>query len=360
MPDHASAPVVVVAEAGINHNGSLDRARAMVRAAAECGADFVKFQTFKAEKSITPNTAKVGYQKASTGSGDQLDMVKPLELPFEAFRVLAVECQKCSIGFASTPFDDESADFLNDIGVPWIKIPSGEITNAPLLLHIARFGRPVVMSTGMATLEDIERALGVLAYGYSSSRNVLPSEADFAAAFRSADGKAALMEKVTLLHCTSEYPAPLEHVNLRAMGTIADTFGLPVGYSDHTVGIVASLAAAARGAVLIEKHFTLDRSLPGPDHGASLEPAELAQLVSGVRDVTRALGSDRKVPTPTEVETAALMRKSLVAVRAIAAGEPLTTVNLGVLRPGTGISAFRYWSLLGTPAPRALKTGELL
>ncbi len=354
-------PVYVIAEAGVNHNGSLERALALIDAAADAGADAVKFQTFKAEAEISRHAPKADYQVASTGSAEtQLEMVRKLELDAGAHRKLVERCVARRIQFLSSPFDLESVDFLaRDLDLPTIKIPSGEITNAPLLLRIARHGKPAILSTGMSDLGDIERALGVLAFGYCQPQGE-PSTAAFEAAYLSPAGREALKEKITVLHCTTEYPAPLEDVNLRVMATLRAAFDLPVGYSDHTRGIVVPIAAAALGAVVIEKHFTMDRSLPGPDHKASLEPRELAAMVSGIREVELALGGTRKLSSPSEIKNKPIARKSIVAARAIAEGEVFDESNLTTKRPGTGRSPMDFWSVIGTRAGRAYSEDEAL
>lgn len=351
---------LIIAEAGVNHNGSLEMAIELIDAAAEAGADIVKFQTFKSEAVISRFAKKAEYQQKATGSDEtQLEMVKRLELGLEAHQQLLTHCRQRQISFLSTPFDIQSVKLLvDDIGVEKLKIPSGEITNAPLLLRIAQTRRPVILSTGMSLLGEIEQALGVLAFGYTKSNESKPSLAAFESAYCSAEGQAALKRYVTLLHCTTEYPAPLEDVNLQVMDTMKRAFGLPVGYSDHTQGIVVPIAAVALGAVVIEKHFTLDRNLPGPDHKASLEPLELGKMVDAIRQVEIALGNRRKIPAPSELKNRSVARKSLVAATAIVAGEKLTAENVTTKRPGDGISPMRYWELLGQIANKAYQVDE--
>ena len=352
--------VFVIAEAGVNHNGSLDMALDLIDEAAKAGADAVKFQTFRSEKVISLNAAKADYQKKNTGSDEsQLDMVRKLELSRGEHRHLVAHCRRAGILFLSTPFDVASLRFLaRGLRVPQLKIPSGEVTNAPLLLEFALTGLPLVLSTGMSTLGEVEEALGVLAYGFLRGRRGAPSRADFLAAFSDPKGQALLRRRVTLLHCTTEYPAPFADVNLRAMDTLSAAFGLPVGYSDHTPGIAIPIAAAARGAVLVEKHFTLDRTLPGPDHRASLEPAELAAMIAGIRQVSAALGSPRKAPAPSELKNIPIARRSLVAGRRVAKGARFTAANLDFKRPGGGVSPMRYWEWLGRRADRAYAPDE--
>ena len=349
---------LVIAEAGVNHNGSLETALRLVDAAADAGADVVKFQTFKAEQLATARAAKADYQVANTQEeGSQLAMLKRLELAADAYPTLLARCRARGIRFMSTAFDAESLAFLATLDMPAVKIPSGDITCAPLLLQAARLRRPLIVSTGMSTLADIEHALGVVAFGLTSDREP-GGRADFEAAYASEAGGAALQAHVTLLHCVTEYPAPPESVNLRAMATMAAAFGLPVGYSDHTDGIAVALAAVALGAVAIEKHFTLDRGLPGPDHAASLEPAALAALVAAIRDVERAVGSPVMGPAPAEAKNRHAARRSVVAATAIRRGEPLTAAMLACKRPGQGISPMDFWDLLGKPAPRDYQPDE--
>jgi N-acetylneuraminate synthase len=353
--------VFIIAEAGVNHNGSLDQALALVDVAAEAGADAVKFQTFKAEEVISRNAAKAEYQLMTTNENEsQLDMAKKLELDLSAHKQIIRRCEMRKIQFLSTPFDLPSVDMLvNDLKVARIKVPSGEITNGPLLLRVAQSGLPVILSSGMSTLGDIEDALAVLAFGYLHSEEV-PSITGFRQAVLSAEGQQQLQQKVTLLHCTTEYPTPFDDVNLRAMDTMGSAFGLPVGLSDHTRGYSVAIAAAARGAVVIEKHFTLDRDLPGPDHKASLEPDELTSMVKSIRDVEAALGSPRKLVAASERKNQNIARKSLIALQNIRKDEAFTSNNLGIKRPGTGISPMHYWEFLGKIATRDYGTDEVI
>lgn len=357
MTDH----VYIIAEAGVNHNGDLERALAMVDAAAEAGADAVKFQTFDPAALVTGSAPQADYQIRNEGdSGGQLAMLQRLVLTHEAHHALMAHCAKCGIDFMSSPFDADSARFLIDqLQLPRLKLGSGELTNAPLLLQIAHANRALILSTGMANLDEIREALGVLAFGYLN-RNAPSGRDDFMAVLDDEQAWTVLREKVSLLHCTTEYPCPLEQVNLRAMDTLADSFGLPTGYSDHTLGIEVSVAAAARGATILEKHFTLDRSLPGPDHVASLEPDELAALVRAVRQISQALGSAGKQLAPSEEKNRAVARKSLVASRVLAQGELFSADNLTSKRPGTGRSPLDYWDLLGTPASHAYAADEVI
>ena len=341
----------VVAEAGVNHNGSLSLAKQLVDVAAEAGADAVKFQTFRATSLVSRVAAKAPYQRRTTDdSTSQLAMLQALELDVEAHVELVRHCAMRHIEFLSTPFDLESLDLLaRRLGLPRFKLSSGEITNAPLLLEAARVGRPIILSTGMSTLSEVEEALGVLAFGYTEPL-VEPRSSAFRRAFERDAGKDALARNVTLLHCTSAYPVPDAEINLRAMDTLRRAFGLPVGLSDHSVGITVALAAVAREAAIVEKHFTLDRSMPGPDHNASLEPAELAEMIRGIRIVEQALGTATKQSTSSEQGNLSFARKSLVAARDIREGEAFTPSNLTAKRPGDGISPMRYWDFLGKTA----------
>ena len=340
-----STRVLIIAEAGVNHNGSVDRAIALVDEAARAGADVVKFQTFRAERVISRRAPKAEYQKRTTGTDEsQLEMVRALELDPKAHEVLFQRSRERGIEMMSTPFDLPSVDLLRSLGVRRLKVPSGEITNPLLLRACAATGLPLIMSTGMATIGEVEQALAVLA----------------GAPLHDERARTWLEENVTLLHCTTEYPAPPEDVNLRAMDTMRAAFGLPVGYSDHTEGIAVSIAAATLGAVVLEKHFTLDRSLPGPDHKASLEPQELADLVRGVRQVERALGSGRKIPSPAERKNMDIARRSLVARRSIKRREVFSVDNLDVKRPGSGVSAMRWDEWLGRAAERDYEEDELI
>ena len=353
--------IYIIAEAGVNHNGSLELAGKLVDVAADAGADSVKFQTFRAEALVSGTAPKADYQKKNTsGAESQLDMLRKLELDEAAHRALADHCRIRGIQFLSTPFDAESIELLvRRIGVPLIKIPSGEITNGPLLLRAALAGKPIILSTGMSTFDEVGTALGILAFGYTR-RKEKPALAAFRQAFKSETGKRALKKNVTLLHCTTEYPAPFHEVNLRVMETMRTAFGVSVGFSDHTAGIAIPIAAAALGASVIEKHFTLDRNLPGPDHRASLEPNELCQMVKLIREVEAALGSGRKLPATSELKNLKTVRRSLVALRDIVRGEPFTVENIGCKRPGTGVSPLKYWQMLGKKAGRTYQKDEMI
>lgn len=357
----ADKSVFIIAEAGVNHNGSLDLAKQLVDAAAGAGADAVKFQTFRASTLVTADAQKAAYQKITSGADEsQFEMLKRLELDANAHFQLVDHCKERGIQFLSTPFDLDSIDLLvSTLDVPLLKISSGDLTNAPLLHKSARTAKPIILSTGMATLGDVEAALGVLAHGYVC-RDLKPGEVAFRAAFASSEGQHALRDNVTLLHCTTEYPAPFDAVNLKAMQTLSTAFGVHVGFSDHTVGITVPIAAVALGATVIEKHFTLDRNLPGPDHKASLEPDQLKAMVTAIRQVELSLGSGRKFPASCELGNLEVARKSLVAAGPIKLGELFTEQNLTIKRPAGGISPIRYWDQLGTAAKRDFAADEVI
>lgn len=325
--------VYVIAEAGVNHNGSMERARQLVQAAADAGADAVKFQIFQAEKLVSQNATKADYQKEMTDSDEtQLSMLKNLELNYGEFEELKLQADSLGIDFLSTAFDSESIEFLKRLNVRFQKVPSGEITNYPYLVEIARTGMPIILSTGMSTLQEVEAAF-----------NVLREEGT---------------TQIIILHCNTEYPTPLEDVNLRAMDTLADHFQVSVGYSDHTQGIVVPIAAAARGAKIIEKHFTLSRELPGPDHKASLEPDELSEMIRCIRHVTKVLGDKEKKPSPSEVKNIAVARRSIVASRPIKCGDTFDETNLTSKRPGDGISPMNWLHVIGRKAKRDYAVDE--
>ena len=352
---------LIIAEAGVNHNGSLEMALQLVEQAHEAGADLVKFQTFKANRLLTKGIEKAAYQKVSTNSQEsQYDMIKKLELSESDHLIIRDRCRELGIGFLSTPFDVESLHFLVDnCGIDYIKIPSGEITNAPLLLAASQTGKPIILSTGMSVLGEVERALSVIAYGYTDSSEP-PCLASFERAYTSRAGQESLSRNIVLLHCTTEYPAPLDEVNLRAMDTMAAAFGLRVGYSDHTQGIVIPIAAVARGAVVIEKHFTLDRNLPGPDHASSLEPHEFKTMVQAIRDVERSLGYSVKLPGGKELANREVVRKSIVAAKPIKQGERFTADNLTVKRARSGISPMEFWEMIGKVANKDYEPDEVI
>lgn len=328
---------LIIAEAGVNHNGDLGLARQLIDAAAEAGADLVKFQTFNADRLATRTAQKASYQTQTMGSKEsQHEMLRRLELTAEMHKELIAHCAARNIGFFSTGFDIESVDLLLRLGQDNFKIPSGEITNLPYLRHIGRLGKAVILSTGMATLGEIEAAIDVLEQAGTPRANI------------------------TVLHCTTEYPTPMTEVNLRAMRSIHTAFGVAVGYSDHTPGIEVAIAAVAMGASVIEKHFTLDRNLPGPDHKASLEPRELKAMVAAIRNIEVALGDGIKRLTPSEARNKPIARKSLVANRAIKAGEVFSAENITAKRPGIGISPMRWDEVIGRTASRDFAADELI
>jgi N,N'-diacetyllegionaminate synthase len=329
--------VLVIAEAGVNHNGSLETAKQLVDVASEAGADMVKFQTFSADRLVTISANKAEYQNQTTDASEsQHAMIQKLELSREMHEDIIAYCKQSNIEFFSTGFDTQSIDMLVDLGLEQFKIPSGEITNLPYLRHIGKFGKPVILSTGMAILGEIEAALDVLETSGTQRKNI------------------------TVLHCNTEYPTPMEDVNLKAMLAIRDAFGVKIGYSDHTLGTEVSVAAVAMGATVVEKHFTLDRTLPGPDHKASLEPEELKAMVQAIRNIEKAMGDGIKRPSTSEEKNKLIARKSLVAATAIRTGECLTNVNLAVKRPGTGISPMCWDDVLGRTATRDFAPDELI
>lgn len=330
---------LIIAEAGVNHNGDINKAKKLIDAAILAGVDYIKFQTFKTELCISKNAVKAHYQIENTknSSESQLEMVKKLELSFDQFVELKAYCTEKGIKFLSTGFDLESLEFLSKIGITLAKIPSGEITNLPYLRKVAQLYSEVILSTGMATIEEIGDAINVLINSGLSK------------------------DKITILHCNTEYPTPMEDVNLKAMLHIKEEFGVNVGYSDHTLGIEVPIAAVALGATVIEKHFTLDKNLPGPDHKASLEPEELKQMVLAIRNIEKALGSSGlKEPSKSEVKNKEIARKSIVARENIKKGEVFTEDNITVKRPGTGISPMQWDFVLGKTAKRDFQEDELI
>lgn len=327
--------VFIIAEAGVNHNGSIDIAKKLIDVASEAGVDAVKFQSFKAEKIVSKYTPKAEYQKKTTDSNEkQLEMIKKLELDYEKHKELMNYCKTKGVMFLSSPFDLESIDLLHKLGLEIFKIPSGEITNLPYLRKIGRLKKKVILSTGMATLGEIEAALDVLRENGSND--------------------------IVVLHCNTEYPTPMEDVNLRAMLTIKEAFKVEVGYSDHTLGIEVPIAAVALGAKVIEKHFTLDKNMEGPDHKASLEPNELKEMVKAIRNIEKALGNGIKKPSKSELKNKQLVRKSIVAKRFIKKGEVFTEENITVKRPGNGISPMRWDEIIGKVANKDYKEDELI
>ena len=334
MQSGTDMSIFIIAEAGVNHNGNLQTAFQMVNAAKEAGADCIKFQTYKTDLLVCRNTRKAEYQIAATGDSSQMSLLKQLELPSEAFLQLKQYCAQKKICFLSTPFDIESIDFLEPFEMPFWKIPSGEITNLPYLIKIAKTKKPVILSTGMSNIQEIREAIHLL------RQNGTPN--------------------IKLLHCNTEYPTPFEDVNLRAMETMRNTFECEVGYSDHTRGIEVPIAAAALGATIIEKHFTLDRNMEGPDHKASLEPEELVAMIKAIRNIEKALGNGDKEPSKSERKNISIVRKSIVARRGIKKGEVLTEENKKKKRPGNGISPMRWFEIIGSKAIRDYEVDELI
>ena len=328
---------LIIAEAGVNHNGDMQLAKQLIDAAAEAGADVVKFQTFQADQLATYKAPKAIYQQQTTGKTEnQQEMLQRLELSFDQHQQLISHCRNSDIEFLSTAFDDPSIDLLNKLNLKRFKIPSGEITNLPYLRRLGGLGKPLILSTGMANMGEIEAALAVLETAGTNRA------------------------QITVLHCTTEYPAPMAEVNLRAMQTIGKAFGVAVGYSDHTAGIEVPIAAVALGATVIEKHITLDQNLPGPDHKASLEPKEFAAMVRAIRNIDLALGDGIKRPTASEAANSQAVRKSLVAAKEIKAGEAFTAENITAKRPGTGVSPMRWDEFIGQQATHAYEPDELI
>jgi len=328
---------LIIAEAGVNHNGSIEYAKKLIDVAKDSGADYVKFQTFKAQSLVTKTAEKAEYQKNLTKYDEShFEMIKNLELDRDAHEELMEYCKQKKILFLSTAFDNDSIDLLAELNIPFYKIPSGEITNMPYLRHVGRMGKPIVMSTGMSTLDEVSTALYILLEA------------------------GAKIDNVTILHCNTEYPTPMEDVNLKAMITIREKLGVSIGYSDHTNGIEVSIAAVAMGATVIEKHFTLDRKLPGPDHAASLEPYELKEMVTSIRNIEIAMGDGIKKPSPSELKNISIARKSLVAKKPIKKGEILSETNLTAKRPGLGISPMKWDSYIGRNAERDYLEDDLI
>ena len=351
--------VRVIAEAGVNHNGDRDMAFQLVKVAAKAGADAVKFQTFNAHRLAALTAPKAKYQQATTDAQEsQLAMLKRLELPTEWHVDLQRYANEQGITFISTAFDVQSLAFLQTLNLPYYKIPSGEITNGPLLLAFAQTGKDLIISTGMATLSEIEQALAVVAFGYAHEGE--PENLEQVWRFWSKPGvKGSLDGKVSLLHCTSQYPTPIEEVNLKAMGTLANAFGLPVGYSDHTQGLVIPTAAVALGATIIEKHFTLDRTLPGPDHKASLEPDELTELVNTVRSVEQALGDGIKKPQLSEWDTREAARQQVIFCKPVNIGDRIERSHLSTARCGRGMAPVLLWDQVGSLARASYSAGDM-
>lgn len=337
----------IIAEAGVNHNGSIDLALKLVEEAAHAGADAVKFQTFITNKNISPKAEKADYQKKTTNENEtQYEMVRKLELTFEEFKLLQRHCEKNNITFLSTGFDLESLDFLiNELNIPYIKIPSGDITNAPLILKAAQSGKEILLSTGMCNIEDIHNALAIIYFGMVSPKEV-PQNFDHIKRIYKNGNKSILKDRVTILQCTTEYPTPPKDINLKTLVTFKEEFGTSVGFSDHSEGTLACSLAVALGASIIEKHFTLDKEMEGPDHRASLEPSEFNKMVEEIRFTEKSLGSREKKVSDSEKKNIMIARKSLVAEKEIAKSEAFTAENLSVKRPGNGLSPIYYWDCM--------------
>jgi N,N'-diacetyllegionaminate synthase len=328
---------LIIAEAGVNHNGSLEMAFELIDAASDAGADVVKFQTFKAENLVTQSAAKADYQLGTTDVQEtQFEMIKKLELSYDMHLKLISRCKEKGIRFSSTGFDTSSLDVLIELGVDFLKVPSGEITNLPYLRHVGTKGLPIILSTGMSTMQEVKDAVRILEQAGSKKSDI------------------------TVLHCNTEYPTPMEDVNLRAILSMENELGVKVGYSDHTLGIEVPIAAVALGATVIEKHFTLNRTMEGPDHAASLEPDELKQMVYSIRNIEKAMGNGHKLPSNSEQKNISVARKSIVASRNILAGEKFTEENIAVKRPGTGLCPMRWDELLGLEANKDFQADDLI
>jgi N,N'-diacetyllegionaminate synthase len=328
---------IIIAEAGVNHNGSIELAKKLIDVAAEAGVDFVKFQTFKAETLVTQTADKAEYQKEIRNTDEsQFEMIKKLELDRKTHEELIDYCNAKDIQFLSTAFDHDSIDLLDELNIPFFKIPSGEITNLPYLRHIGKMGKPIIVSTGMSTLDEVHNALNILIESGTEK------------------------EQITILHCNTEYPTPMEDVNLKAMLTIREELGVKIGYSDHTLGIEVPITAVAMGATIIEKHFTLDRTLPGPDHAASLEPEELKAMVLAIRNIEKSMGDGVKNPSKSEKKNIPIARKSIVAKMPIKKGELFTEENLTVKRPGIGISPMEWDAVIGKAASSDYEMDDLI
>ena len=351
----------IIAEAGVNHNGSLKMAKELVKVAKEAGADAVKFQTFRAENLVTKQAKQADYQINNLGEAtSQFEMLKKLELTYYEFEELQAFCRAENITFLSTPFDFASVDFLLDqLHMETVKIPSGELTNAPLIHYIATKRRPIILSTGMATIQEIHEALALIAYGLARPKESVVLERVYAF-YQTEEAGEIIRKYINILHCTTQYPAPAISINLNAINEMKQIFRLPVGLSDHSEGIHIPIAAVSMGATVIEKHFTLDKTLEGPDHIASLNPVELKAMIQGIRDIEVALGNGIKKPTPTELQNRLAARKSLVAKTVIKVGEVFTKDNLTVKRPGNGIPPSNYWSYIGKKAVKSYNEDELL
>jgi len=354
----------VIAEAGVNHNGDIDMALELIEKAAEAGADAIKFQTYKAENLVTKHSKKAEYQLKTTGGKDtQLQMLKDLELKYETHFQLKDYCQKTNIDFLSTAFDLDSLRFLSkDLKMKTLKIPSGEITNLPFLIDFAQTGAEIIMSSGMANIDEIRDALGALAFGfiYTKKNMPLPSRKQFIKVFNSNEGQEVLNKHVTLMHCVTEYPAPIDEINLNVISSLKKIFNLRIGYSDHTEGIIASVIAVSHGATIIEKHFTQSKNLLGPDHKASLEPEEFKIMVDQIRMAEKMMGDGEKKVMPSELKNISIARKSIVASMRITKGDIFSSENLSIKRPGNGKSPIHYWSLLGKKATKDYDVDELI
>ena len=353
--------IKIIAEAGVNHNGDKELALNLIDVASDAGADIIKFQSFSAESLVSLNAPKADYQMIKTNKDEsQFEMLKKLELSKDDYISLKIRCEEKGIEFLSTPFDEKNLQFLIDLGIRRIKIPSGEITNGPLILSAARSGLPLIISTGMSDIEEINLALAVVAFGISESLKSNPSKEKLNRIVKSKEFKTIIKDHVTLLHCTTEYPAPYSSVNLKAINSLREYFGTKVGYSDHTEGLIVPIVAASLGASVIEKHITLNKNFSGPDHSASIEPTELIKLVENIRNVEESMGDGIKSPQECELKNRIIARKSLFAFKDIKKGEMFTQNNIVAKRPGNGVTPMEYWDLLGSLTSQKYSVGDLV
>ncbi|MDC0073306.1 N-acetylneuraminate synthase [Alphaproteobacteria bacterium] len=358
IPD---SKIKIIAEAGVNHNGNKDLALNLIDVASDAGADIIKFQSFSAERLVSLGAPKADYQIINTNNNEsQFEMLKKLELSKKDYICLKSRCEEKGIEFLSTPFDEKNLEFLLDLGIKRIKIPSGEITNGPLILAAARSGLPLIISTGMSDIEEIRLALAVVVFGIAEPLKSKPNKNKLNRIIKSKEFKKVIKDNVILLHCTTEYPAPYSSVNLKAMNVLRDYFGTKVGYSDHTEGAVISIAAASLGAAMIEKHITLNRNFVGPDHSASIEPSELIELIKNIRIIEQSIGNGEKILQKCELKNKIIARKSLFAHKDIEKGELFSQENIIAKRPGNGVNPMDYWDLIGTKTSKDYSLGDLV
>lgn len=355
------SPVYIIAEAGVNHNGDFELAKSLIEIASNAGADAVKFQTFDASKLANKNLSKAKYQETNTKNSNetQYDMLKKLELDLKRYAELKIFSDSLGIDFLSTAFDEDSLNFLLNLGVKKLKIPSGEVSNLPFIWKIARSNKPLIVSTGMCNISDVEMAIATIFHSHHSKSEPTSLDEIWDVWSKRAEGL-EFNHEVSILHCTSQYPASLSEINLRCINTLKQTFGLPVGYSDHSDGIEVSLAAVAMGASVIEKHFTLDKSFEGPDHKASLNPIELTEMISGIRNIEEALGSSIKNVQPSELNTKLVVRQQVIAAKSIKKGTKFSRKDLSTRRSGSGLPPHFIWTIVGTEAKNDFKAGDLI